>query len=190
MKKLSTTCPRGTIWRILMLLLIAISLSSPGLSQEAAEGEILRSEFLGVQLTIPDDWYNATEPGDDNRIVLASREKDKAYLLIYRMPGQKRTLEAFDRSTRHFIFTQMKGFLDEEKHTMVAGHPAYLWVYQGESRVDENGWRKFYRVIAEKDSDFVVFHGVLELKDFPRYRGSLENMIKTAIWINIEPNGE
>lgn len=178
------------MWSVVISVLMALALTSPGYSQDLDDGEILRHEFLGVQLTIPDDWYNATEAGDSDRVVLASREKDKAYLLISRMPGQKRTLEAFDRTTRHFIFTQMKGFLDEEKHTTVAGHPAYLWIYQGESRVDENGWRKFYRIIAEKDGDFVVFHGVLDLKDFPRYRGSLEKMINSVSWIKTESIGE
>ena len=178
-----------TFTSLILFVFMAVASVSPCWAQDKAEGEILRSEFLGFELTIPDDWYNASSPGDD-QIVLASREKDKAYLLISRLPGQKRTLEAFDRSTRHFVFTQMKGFLDEEKHTAVDDHPAYLWVYQGESRVNENGWRKFYRVIAEKDSDFVVFHAVLETEDFLRYRGSLEKMINSVNWINTESIGE
>ena len=172
------------------MILILITCHTPALAQETAAGEILRHPFLGIELTVPDDWYNATESGVEDRLILASRENDKAYLLVFRLPGQNRTLETFDRSTRHFIFTQMKGFLDEEKHTEVVGHPAYLWVYQGESRVDENGWRKFYRVIAEKDSDFLVFHGVVELEDFPRYRGFLEKMINSVKWINTESIGE
>ena len=177
--------------RLLLAAFIALASCSPGLAEpNKADGEILRSEFLGFELTIPDDWYNATPQGEGDQLILASREKDKAYLLISRLPGQKRTLEAFDRSTRHFVFTEMKGFLDEEKHTTVDDHPAYLWIYEGESRVNENGWRKFYRVIAKKDSDFVVFHGVLETEDFSRYRGSLEKMINSVNWINTESIGE
>lgn len=172
------------------LLLLFYTLSTPVFSEEIPDGELLRSEFLGLQITIPDGWYNATQPGEDDRLILASRDNDKAYLLISRMPGQKRTLESFDRTTRHFIFTEMKGFLDEEKHTTVVDRPAYLWVYQGESRVNDNGWRKFYRIVAEKDSDFVVFHGVMESKDFVRYRGTLEKMINSVSWINTELIGE
>lgn len=181
---------RQSVFATLLGLFLVLISASPSWGQDDRDGEILRNEFLGIELTIPEGWYNATAAGEQEQVVLASREKDKAYLLLSRLPGQKRTLESFDRSTRHYVFTKMQGFLDEERHTEVSGHPAYLWIYQGRSNVDENGWRKFYRVIAEKDNDFVVFHGVLELEDFPKYRGSLEEMINSINWINTESIGE
>jgi hypothetical protein len=128
------------------------------------------------------EWYNATAADVDDRLHLASRENDKAYLLISRLPGLGRTLESFDTTTRNFIYTSMGGFLDQESHMTLAGRPAYLWVYQGESRVQDNGWRQFYRVIAEVDGDFVVFQGVVNPPDFPRYKGSLETMINSVTW--------
>jgi hypothetical protein len=121
---------------------------------------------------------------------LASRQNDKAYLLVSRLPGLGRTLQSFDTTTQHFIYTAMNGFLDEEAHTTVGGRPAYLWIYQGESRVRDNGWRQFYRVVAEVDGDFVVFQGVVDQPDFPSARGSLEGMIKSAIWISNQSETE
>lgn len=157
-----------------------LSVLTPALAEQS--GEILKNEFLGLQLEMPEEWYNATESGVENSLLLASREKDKAYLMISRLPGLGRTLQSFDTTTQHYVYTAMSGFMDEEAHITVGGAPAYLWIYQGESRVSDNGWRQFYRVVAEIDGDFVVFQGVVDRDDFSRYRGSLENMIKSVSW--------
>lgn len=178
--------PRPRLRHIIGTIAVVLLLLCPAPAEQ--QGEILRDEFLGLELIIDPNWYNATAGESKDTILLASRETDDmAYLLISRLPGLGRTLESFDRSTQNFIFTRMKGFLDEEKHIEVNGHPAYLWIYQGESEVDKNGWRQFYRVISEKDGDFIVFQGVMNHEDFTKYRGTVENMIKSATWISSEP---
>ena len=176
--------------RLALITMALACITTNAVSAKEQNGELLRQQFLGIEITIPDNWYNATEAGVTDQLVLASREKDKAYLLISRLPGQKRTLESFDRATRHFIFTEMGGFLDEEKHITVTGEPAYLWTYQGKSRIAENGWRKFYRVVSKQGDDFVVFHGVVDPDDFLKYRGNIEDVIKSTVWINTEFIGE
>lgn len=178
------------LFRNFCTLIVLGFLFCPTVFADEQNGEILSSSFLGLRLEMDSDWYNATETGVDDRLLLASREGDKAYLLISRLPGLGRTLQSFDIATRHFIYTSMGGFLDHEAHTTVDGRPAYLWVYQGQSRVEDNGWRQFYRVIAEIDGDFVVFQGVVNPSDFPRYRGSLESMINSVTWTSISSETE
>lgn len=176
------------VTQLLSILLVFVLAASAGAQDADGTDQTVEHEFLGMKLQLAPGWWGPVEGNysDDERVLLASdgTPEEQGLLLISRLPGLNRTLEAFATTTRNYVLTKMDGFVEHEDHLEVGGSPAYLMIYQGKSTVDSNGWRKFYRVTVERSGDFLVFQGVMDEKYFPKHRGAFESMIKSIVWID------
>ena len=174
--------------KTVLMAVLLLALGLPALAQGNDVPEQVQHEFLGLKMDLAPGWWGPVVGAysDDERVLLASEDspEEQGLLLVSRLPGLNRTLEAFATTTRNYVLTKMDGFVEHEQHLEVDGAPAYLMIYQGESGVDENGWRKFYRVIVESGEDFVVFQGVMNENFFSKHRGAMEGMIKSVSWNN------
>lgn len=168
--------------KIAIIAMLALLGPPLALAQEPERPTLVSSPALGIQLELPPDWFDGSQTPE--QLVLASRgpASKQAVVLISRQPARGRSLRALATTTENYVFTRMAGYVDEMRNIQVAGAPAYLMIYQGQSQQQSKGWRQFYRVVVLKENDFLTFQAVMDKEDFASRKGSLESMIKSITW--------
>lgn len=151
-------------------------------------GERVESlESIRLKVVIPEDWYLSQRTGDESEtsFLLASvaDKEEQALFFVSATPKNGRTMEYMTTTTYHYVYTKMDGFVEVEEDIKVLGEPAYLLVYEGESRLDSEPRKKFYRVVLEHDNLIYVFQGVCSRKYFQKYKGTFAGIVEGAFWM-------
>lgn len=150
-----------------------------------AESETISVGSMAVE--VPNNWYLTTIPEDeiDTRQIMVSNDKasEQAIVMVSVVPRDGRSLSQISSDTRKYITSaDMDGVIEEERSTKVDGAPAYLFLYEGRSEHQEQGRRKFMRVVVERGDEFYVLHGVADHVPFANYAGVMEQIVNSAKW--------
>ena len=165
--------------------LMAVGIFALALATAPALADNVSVGSLAVE--VPDNWYLTTIPEDeiDTRQILVSNDKEseQAIMMVSVVPRNGRSLSQLRSDTRKYITSaDMDGVVEGERATKVDGAPAYLFLYEGRSEHDQQGRRKFMRVVVERGDEFYVLHGVADHVPFANYAGVMENIVNSAKW--------
>ena len=165
--------------------LVAVGTFALALATAPALADTVSVGSMAVE--VPDNWYITTIPEDeiDTRQILVSNDKaaDQAIMMVSVVPRDGRSLSQISSDTRKYITSaDMDGVIEDERSTKVDGAPAYLFLYEGRSEHEQQGRRKFMRVVVERGNEFYVLHGVADHVPFANYAGVMRNIINSAKW--------
>lgn len=140
-----------------------------------------------MAVEVPDNWYLTTIPEDeiDTRQILVTNDKasEQAIMMVSVVPRNGRSLSQISSDTRKYITSaDMDGVIEDERSTKVDGAPAYVFLYEGRSEHQQQGRRKFMRVVVERGDEFYVLHGVADHVPFANYAGAMEDIVNSAKW--------
>lgn len=139
-----------------------------------------------LAVEVPENWYVTPIPKDevDTRQIIVSNDKasDQAVMMISVVPRNGRSLSQISSDTRSYISGDMDGVIEEERTTKLDGAPAYLFLYEGRSEHEQQGRRKFMRVVVERGNEFYILHGVADHVPFANYAGVMQNIVNSAKW--------
>ena len=139
-----------------------------------------------LAVDVPENWYVTSIPRDevDTRQIIVSNDKasDQAVMMISVVPRNGRSLSQVSSDTRSYISGDMDGVIEEERTTKLDGTPAYLFLYEGRSEHEQQGRRKFMRVVVERGDEFYILHGGADHVPFANYAGVMQNIVNSAKW--------
>ena len=155
---------------------------------EAEDGERVKElAAIGLKVVLPENWYLSEKTDDEpsTSFLLASEAEgeEQALFFVSATPKGGRTMEYMTTTAYHYVYTKMEGFVEVEEDVKALGKPAYLLIYEGNSRLKSEGRRKFYRVVLEHKDMIFVFQGVCSAKYFQRYKGTFYEIVETAFWM-------
>ena len=168
---------------MLVFLFCSALMAVPSLSDERVE-----LKALGVDLTLPDNWFQVPEEASKNLVpagtaLIATDDPDGQFLLqVRRDPQAGRKMEYAISSTIHYVYTEMEGFVDREEDFLVGSEPGYIIRYEPGVSSDLAEPRRFVRVVALYDGWLYTFQGVTDRKSFAKHEGAFESIVKGLSW--------